>query len=206
MERPKSALPWIALVACLLLAGGCGLFSTRTPTAPGGGPGGTRADFTSPESTMATLARAVHDRSNTVYGECMPDTNLEQRDFHAVFDPSDLIAFEQTGGQPPVDWRKEQELTFFSQFVAYLPNAQYDVFFSLDPGNGAINNVGGPTLKVIYNEHYRVWAGASPVCAGAAYLTFERVGGSTEYKLTYWEDRRDTTNVRTWGAARLTGR
>jgi len=87
-----------------------------------------------------------------------------------------------------------------------VPNAPYDVQWRLDAGPGAIQVVGGPTHKVIYHEHYRVWAGASPVCAGAARLTFEQVGAGNDYRLTYWEDRRDTVNVRTWGAARLSGR
>lgn len=201
----KAASTWIALGLALALAGGCGLFSTRSPEGPGGGPG-IATNFSLPESTLATLQRAVHERSTLVYGQCLADTSLEQRDFHATFDVSDILAFEQSGQTPPADWTREQELTFFPQFVAYLTNAKYDTYFTLDTGNGAINDVGGPTQKKIYYEHYRVFSGASPVCAGAAYISFERVGGSTEYKITFWEDRRDTSGVRTWGAARLTGR
>jgi hypothetical protein len=44
------------------------------------------------------------------------------------------------------------------------------------------------------------------VAAGSAGLTFERVGVGGEYKLTHWEDHRDTVNVRSWGNHRLEGR
>src|SRR5262249_41466003 len=147
-----------------------------------------------PESTLATLALAVHERSPSVYGQCLADTTIEGRDFHAAFDPSDLIAFAQTGGTPPTDWTRASQLSFLPQFLSYLTNAKYDVTFRLDTGPGSIVDLGGPTQKKIYNEHYRVFAGSSPVCAGAAYLSFERVGQAGEYRLTYWEDRRDTTN------------
>jgi hypothetical protein len=204
MDRHARILPWLALALALCAAGGCGLFSTRSPESPGSGSSSIPTNFTAPESTLATLGRAVHERSQSVYGLCLADTVVEQRDFHVHFDPSDIVVFEQSGQQPPADWTRDLELTFFPQFVAYQATAKYDVYFNLDPGPGNIVFVGGATQKYVYNEHYRVWAGGTPVCAGAAYLSFERVGGSTEYKLTFWDDRRDTASVRTWGFARLT--
>jgi len=33
-----------------------------------------------------------------------------------------------------------------------------------------------------------------------------RVGLAGEYRITYWEDHRDTVNVRSWGKHRLEGR
>jgi hypothetical protein len=204
MPHRARTLAWL-LCAVALTATGCGLFSTRAPESPFLG-GGIHTTFTAPESTLATLALAVHARSQSVYGLCLADTSIEGHDFHATFDPADLIAFQQSGGTPPLDWTRSSELTFFPQFLSYLTNAPYDVYFMLDTGPGSILDVGGPTAKKIYNEHYRVWAAGSPVCAGAAYLSFERVGAAGEYRLTYWEDRRDTTNVRTWGTARLVGK
>jgi hypothetical protein len=198
-------LPWVVLALAVSAAAGCGLFSTRAPTPPNGGQ--TIAEnFTVPESTLATMQRAMHAKSPEVYGHCLADSSLEQRDFHSVFDPADLTAAEQTGVIPPPDWNRDLELSFFPQFAAYNPNAAYDLYFKLDTSRGGIENIGGATQKVIYHEIYRVRAGASPVCAGAAGITLERVGASTQFKVTFWEDRRDTANVRTMGAARLNGR
>lgn len=204
MNARAHILPWAAL-ALALAAAGCGLFSTRPAQPPGGG-GQIAENFTVPESTLATMERAFFHKSTDVYSHCLADSNLEQRDFHATFDPSDLTAAEQNGITPPPDWNREEEMSFFPQFAAYNPNANYDLSLFLESGSGAIENIGGPTQKVIYHEHYRVFAGASAVCAGLAGITLERVGASSQYKVTFWEDRRDTANVRTMGTARLNGK
>jgi hypothetical protein len=207
--RPRTHATWLPAAAIALALAiplsGCGLFSTRPPDPPNTG-GGPPTNFSLPESTLASFARAVHFRSPSNYGLCLADTTVEQREFHAAFDPADITAYVQSGGTAPTDWKRANELSFFPQFVAYLPNAAYDVYFSVDTDRGGIVNVGGPTNKQIYNLHYRVWSGATNVCAGAAGITMERIGGSGEFKMTYWEDRRDTSGVRTWGAARLNGR
>ena len=49
----------------------------------------------------------------------------------------------------------------------------------------------------------------TPAAGGAAQVTStdaKSVRLASEYKLTYWEDRRDTVNVRSWGKHRLEGR
>jgi hypothetical protein len=203
MPRPCARRALVLACALTAIATGC----TEKPTRPAASPGPfIHTTFVAPESTLATLALAVHARNTLVYGLCFADTAVEGRDFHATFDPADLTAFEQSGGVVPLDWHRTSELSFFPQFVAYDLNTRYDVEFRLDAGPGNIVDVGGATQKKIYNEHYRVWAGVPPVCAGAADLTFERVGAAGEYRLTLWADRRDTVNVRTWGMARLVGR
>ena len=190
------------ILVCLF---GCSS-GTRSPEQPCAcDPAGT--NFTTPDSTLATLARAVHDRSITNYGLCFADTLLESREFHAAYDPADIIEW-QNAGHPTyiIDWRRNDELTLFPQFIANFPDAFYDTYFTVDEDRGGIVNLGGPTQKQIWNLHYRVWAGTTPVAAGTAGITFERVGLAGDYKMTYWEDHRDTTNVRTWGKHRLEGR
>ena len=203
MLRQLDSLRFAAILALCLGALGC----TRQVVQPVVQPGPEHSPgFAVPESTLLSLAKAVHDRDATLYGLCFADTVAEQREFHAVFDSADMVAFEQSGGVPPYDWTRAQELTFFPQFVAYLPNALYDVVFTLDTIRGGIIDFGGPTHEWIYHEHYRVWSGLTPVCAGRAAITLEFVGATAEYKITFWADERDTANVRTWGAARLNGR
>jgi hypothetical protein len=202
MPRYLDSLRLAAILALCFCALGCTQKTVQPVIRVGPPP---QPGFAAPESTLLSLAKAVHDRDPSLYGLCFADTVAEQREFHAVFDSADAVAFEQSGGVPPYDWTRAQELTFFPQFVAYLPNALYDVFLALDPDLGIID-FGGPTQKLIYHEHYRVWSALTPVCAGRAAITLERVRGTAEYKITFWADERDTANVRTWGAARLNGR
>jgi hypothetical protein len=196
----------LLLIVLALSAAGCGLFSTK-PAEPPVGNIGVPPNFTVPESTLATFARAIHDRSITTFGQALADTLLEGREFHATYDPADIIEW-QNAGHPNyiVDWRRNDELTLFPQFIANFPDAFYDTYFTVDEDRGGIINLGGTTQKQIWNLHYRVWAGATPVAAGSAGITFERVGLAGEYKMTFWEDHRDTTNVRSWGKHRLEGR
>jgi hypothetical protein len=164
------------------------------------------ANFTSPDSTLATFVRAVHNRSTTVFGLTLADTLTEGRDFHAVFDSVDIVDWLATHPTFPQDWRRADEVAFFPNFVANYPDALYDTYFTVDEPRGGKIIFGGPTQKQIWNMHYRVWAGTTPVAAGSAGLTFERVGLSGDFKITYWDDHRDTTNVRSWGKHRLEGR
>jgi hypothetical protein len=194
----------LALALATLGTAGCGLFSTGVPDPPFVD-AGIPPNFTTPESTLATIARAIGSRSATNYGQALADTILESREFHAAFDPADIAVYLQTHPSAPADWRREAELSFFNQFVANFEQ-RYDTYFFVDEERGGIIDIGGATQKKIYNMHYRVWAGSNAVVAGSAGINFERVGLGGEYKITYWEDHRDTANVRTWGSARLLGR
>jgi len=151
--------------------------------------------------------RAIRDRSTTNFGLALADTLIENREFHAVFDPADIIEW-QAAGHPnyPSDWRRNDELTLFPQFVANFPDSRYETYFTVDDNRGGKENLGGPTQAQYWNMHYRVWSGSIPVAAGSAGLLFERVGLAGEYRITYWEDHRDTVNVRSWGKHRLEGR
>ncbi|MGH7725212.1 MAG: hypothetical protein ACREOU_07250 [Candidatus Eiseniibacteriota bacterium] len=201
----KSSSAALALALAIALSGaGCGLFDTAQPEPPTTGDGGLPPDFTTPESTLATLARSVHDRNVTNYGQCIADTVLESREFFQEFDPADATAWLENHPDLPVPWIRERELTFFNQFIANsdFSGNFYDVYFSPDP-RGDVNI---SDSKRILNRIYRVWSGNSPVCAGSAGFTLERIGLAGDFKITYWEDRRDTADVRTWGTARLNGR
>ncbi len=192
----------LTLLACSLAAAGCGLFDTAQPEAPTGPPP-IPPSFIVPDSTLATLERAVETRSTSNYALCLTDSvGLEEPGFYAAPDPIDLAAWLQDGGLDPAPWTRDKELTFLNNFLAFDPNNFYTVTFSQDP---ARPDEPGSDLHIL-NRRYRVFAGGNPIVAGAAGLTFIRVGLSGEWKLRYWEDHRDTTDVRTWGTARLNGR
>ncbi len=201
MSPARAAL--LILLSCSLVAAGCGLFDTARPEPPNSDPG-IPPIFSIPESTLATLQRAVESRSASNYGLCLTDSlGLQEPGFYASFDPADLAAWLQAGNPDPGLWTRERELTFFPQFLAFDPNNFYTVTFSPDPVRPDVDL--NPTTRIL-NRRYRVFAGGNPVAAGAAGLTFASVGLAGDWKIRFWEDRRDTNDVRTWGTARLNGR
>lgn len=160
-------------------------------------------NFTSPESTLATLARAVHEKAISDFGMCFADTLLESREFHAVFDSADVALYLESHHSIPDDWRRDDELAFFPGFVNHV-GPLYRVDLTVDPGRGGVVVVGGSSQREIWHVRYRVWSGEVPVVAGAAALTLERVGLAQDaFRLVFWSDARDTAGVRTWGMRRL---
>jgi len=202
--RPRrTAAPALTALALTLVVAGCGLFDTAQPDPPDDTPT-IPPSFVLPESTLVTLERAVETRSSSNYGLCLSDSlGLSELGFYAIPDPANLASWLQQGNPDPGLWTRERELQFFPNFIAFNPNAFYEVTFSQDPIRND-ENVDANT--VILNRRYRVFAAGSPVCAGAAGLMFARVGASGEWKLRFWEDHFDTADVRTWGTARLQGR
>jgi hypothetical protein len=161
--RPKALLPILA--ALLVALAGCGMFSTR-PAQPPGGDIQVPPDFTSPDSLLATLVRAIRDRSTTNFGLALADTLIENREFHAVFDPADIIEW-QAAGHPnyPSDWRRNDELTLFPQFVANFPDSRYETYFTVDDNRGGKRTWVVRRRRKYWNMHYRVWSGSIPVAA-----------------------------------------
>ena len=188
----------LAIIVCTAT-----LACSDDPTQPRAYGGPPPPNFSLPESTLAVLANAIHQRNMENCDLCLADTLLEGREFHATFDPADLTDFITGGGVPPADWNGAAESAFLPHFLVLNTTAFYEVRFTLDTDRGGIIDVGGPKQKHIYNLHYRVWAGSTPVVAGAVGMTFERLGVHSDFKITYWEDRRDTTEITTWGLARL---
>ena len=191
----------VAALAAALALSSCGIFKTAAPQPPDTGVP-EPPDFTTPDMTLTTLARAVRARNSTNYSQCFPDTNFDMRDFHATFDAADLAAFQFTHPGVVPDWNREQELSFFPRFVTLNASAIYETFFLRDnrPGRGDISF---SASKLLTNRIYRVYAGGGALVAGSAAITLERVGGASEWKITFWEDRIDTSGVETWGRARL---
>jgi hypothetical protein len=201
MTHPRLAV--LALVTCTFVAAGCGVFDTAQPDPPDANPP-VPPNFNTPESTLVTMERAVETRSTSNYGLCLSDSiGLDELGFYAVPDPADLAAWLQQGNPDPGLWTRERELTFFPNFLAFDPNNFYTVTFTQDP---AREDESIDANTQVLNRRYRVFAGGNPIVAGSAGLTMARVGLSGEWKLRYWEDHRDTSEVRTWGTARLSGR
>ena len=205
--RPRRSAAFASVVPALafalsvaVVAPGCGLFSTAVPEPPTSGNTIPPANFDVPESTLATLIRSVENRLTSDYKLCFTDSvGNDEPGFYASFDPSDLSDWVQDH-PPPGIWTLDREIQFFPRFLAYNPNSFYDMTVTTFRPDLDLD----PSTRIL-NRTYRVFASGSPVAAGAAVLTFKRVGLSGEWKISFWEDLVDTTDVRTWGVARLNG-
>jgi hypothetical protein len=176
--------------------------ATDDPVGPPSGDPYPSVNFDLPESTLATLERSVEHRRVSDYALCLTDSvGRGEPGFYASFDPADLIEWLQAGNPPPPTWTFQREVTFFPSFLAYVPGAFYAM--TLVPTRA--DELPDADTRILHRS-YRVFAGSAPVAAGEAVLTFRRVGLAGEWKIRFWEDRRDTSGVRTWGTARLEGR
>jgi len=193
---------WLAIVLALGLAG-CGLFNPEDPPPPTGSRGIRKPDLQFPDSALYCIFVGIATKSPQLYEFALPDTLLDGVNFHAFFDPQDLIDYANTGTTPPTDWTSTEEKTFIGQYTTLVPVASYNVALALD-GNRA--DFLGPD-ETIYYRHYRVTFGSPPqsIGVGLADLYFRRVGVNQEWKMIRWVDRRDTSafNIRSIGRQRL---
>ena len=203
--RRPAALALAALAAAWMgvATGGCGLFTPAEPEPPGGGDEGIRLpNLTEPDSALYSLETGIEKQSPDLYRHAIAETTVvTDADFHAVFDPQDTLDYQiSTGTLPPRDWTSRDEMSFFPYFASLQP-VNYDAYFTEDPDRP---DQRGPDVSILYRR-YRIWAGAQPLAVGLADLTFKRVGVNREWKLVYWEDRRDTSAsvVRSYGRRRL---
>lgn len=191
----------MALAFCAALAG-CGLFSPEdSPPPPSPGP--SLPSLQTPDSALYCVIAGMASKTPQLYEHVLPDTLLDGADFHAFFDPQDLIDYAQTGTPPPSDWTSKDEKTFISQYTTFVPVAAYQAVFDTDRSRADFL---GPD-ETIYYRHYRISFGNPPhfIGVGLADLTFRRVGIDQEWKMIRWVDRRDTTvsSLRTMGRQRL---
>lgn len=155
--------------------------------------------FVVPESTLVTLERAVENRVVMDYLTCFTDSlGDSEPGFYATFDVDDRIAWIEAGNPDPGTWTLERETRFLPHFLAFAPDAFYVV--TLTPTG---SDFAPDASTVVFHRSYRVFSVATPVEAGEAVLTLVRTGGTGAWKIRFWEDRRDTTGIRTWGTARL---
>jgi hypothetical protein len=193
---------WLALVLTVPLAG-CGLFNPEKPTPPNGGSQTHRPSLQTPDSALYCIVAGIATKNTTLYEFALPDTLLDGTNFHAFFDPQDLVDFANTGVTPPSDWTTPDEKTFLGQLTTLVRVPTYDVALTLDSNR---QDFLGPD-ETIYYRHYRISFGTPPqfLGVGLADLYFRRVGVNQDWKMIRWVDRRDTTafNIRTYGRQRL---
>jgi len=193
---------WLAISLTLPLAG-CGLFNPDDPEPPNPGTETHLPSLQSADSALYCIIVGIAAKNTRLYEHALPDTLQDGTNFHAFFDPQDLIDYANTGTPPPTDWTTPEEKTFIASYTSFLHVTNYDVATLPDANRPDFL---GPDETIFY-RHYRVSFGSPPqfIGVGLADLYFRRVGVNQDWKLIRWVDRRDTSafTVRTIGRQRL---
>ncbi|HET9327207.1 MAG TPA: hypothetical protein VFQ05_10565 [Candidatus Eisenbacteria bacterium] len=202
----------VALASCL---SGCDYFRPAEPEPPTST--SFVPDYGSPDSTLATIAKAIADKSRTIgataYAGAFADSLITSPPvgYHQLFWPQDVADWSSsTGGrQPPGDWGFDIEQTFYTRFIRLRPDA-YHMEWAPDDLNP--DNIGGNTARI--SRHYQVTTHASDgtrtsfQAVGFADLTLVRFSDGN-WRIVLWEDRRDPdadpndSNQMTLGKRRL---
>jgi hypothetical protein len=205
IPRARHAIPALLVLAALA---GCDYFSPTEPEPPDPGTP-LIGDFSHPDSTLATWARAIEAKggsgATSVYREAFADSTVPTTPaYHQFFWPEDVREYENTTGlDAPADWGIQDEITFYGYFVGYRPG-EYHVELVPDPPNP--DDLTDPDVAELH-RHYTVTAGSVTIARGFADLVLIR-GSDARWRITVWEDRRDplanpSTEERSLGWRRL---
>jgi hypothetical protein len=172
-----------------VLAAGCGLFEPADPEAPSGDSAIIVQDYTTPDNTLATIARGLHGKNAvgaiSAYMEGFHIT------FTAEFDP---ITQVRNPERFPLPWGPLEERQFFTQFIQLTTNP-YGLQWEIDQGapTDDIDEIAGTALL---HRRYTVWdstttTSARRIAVGFVDLDFVRTTNPTAWVITKWADRED---------------
>lgn len=168
-------------------------------------------DYGSPDSTLATIAKALADKGRTIGATAYAGAFAESlagsiAGYHHIFWPQDVADWNRV---PPGDWDFNLEQTFYTRFIRLFPNA-YHVEWTPDDLNPDNSGANAATI----HRKYQVTAHAADgtrigfIAVGFADLTLLRFPDGN-WRIVRWEDRRDPdadpndSDQRTLGLRRL---
>jgi hypothetical protein len=182
------------LLAAAAWVGGCDYFRPAEPEPP---PPGTVVlpDYSHPDSTLATIARAIADKGQTngssVYaGAFAESTSSSTPAYHQFFWPEDAADWQGLGRTVP-DWTLPLELIFYNQ-VINLRSDLYHLEWAPDPPNPDDFR---PDQAFIHRRYVLTTATgdgtvSSTLAVGYADLTMA-LGPDGAWRIVIWQDRRD---------------
>ena len=208
----RPALAILVGLALATAAGGCDWFRPAQPEAPSSETSFI-PDYSRPDSTLATIARAVADKGHTLgataYEAAFAEsvTTSSPAAYRQFFSDQDVAVWlTQHSGVP--DWGFREEQKFYSRFIRLRPDG-YQVEWAKDDLNPDVESEG------IFYRHYLVTAHAEDgtltqyLAIGYAKLEFRQFPDGA-WRIARWEDRIDPQanagdpEQVTWGRRRLT--
>jgi hypothetical protein len=202
MGRLPLRIPVVAaLLGGVLLAGCVNPFTPSRPQLPSDN-SSFRADYSRPDSTLSTIARAFTARGTDgqqAYFDAIADsTSPSTAEFYAFAAPTVVDAWEaETNLTPPAFWGHALEEHFYGYMSgldtrAYTYTWDEDRLSSSDPPEDDVNGLALKHRHYALAAHATAGGSAAPldtIAVGYADLYFQRVNGN--WLLYRWEDRID---------------
>jgi len=175
--------------------GGCDYFRPAEPEPPSTASSFV-PDYGSPDSTLATIAKAIADKGRTIGATAYAGAFAESLStsiigYHQLFWPQDVADWSQSSGRlPPEDWGFSLEQTFYTRF--FLRPDAYHMEWTPDQLNP--DNIGA-NAATIHRRYVVTTTGlegeqTSFQAIGFADLTVVRFSDGN-WRIVRWEDRRD---------------
>jgi hypothetical protein len=198
MRAPR---PLATVIGLLLLGSvsGCYLFQPRNPQPPS--QGGVAMDYSAPDSSLATMARAIEARAGgnslSAYLGALADSivNGDRQGFLAFFDPAAVVVWENSSGRvPPAAGDLKLENQLFGSLPTLSPNPY--LFSWLNDVDHPHDEVLGPNTMLLHRQYLLVAVPDGAVkddtlAIGYADLTFIRAATGDKWVIARWQDRVD---------------
>ena len=191
-----------SLLLALVALGGCDYFRPADPEPPSAG-ATFLPDYSDPDSTLATIARAIAVKGVGIGASAYAGAFAESvtagsiAGYHQLFWPLDVSAWSTAVGDrpPPGDWGFTLEQNFYANGATALirlrPDA-YQMEWAPDPLNPDDSGAETATIHRHYLVTTRTDDGAlnTYLAIGYADLKFIRFSDAN-WRIVRWEDRRD---------------
>ena len=202
--RATRTLPLLLLIAWITTTGaGCtDFFKPRTPEPPT--EGGVPTNYVDPDSTLATLARAIEAKAGTnslsAYLGGLADSAGagDGAEFYAYFDAAAAARWQSVSGrEPPTAWtRIPYEQNFFSDLPRLSGTKPYQ-FDWLPDVEHPIDEDLGINQKLLHRQYLllalptAVGDAADTLAIGYADLLFIKSLSADKWVIKHWQDRVD---------------
>lgn len=199
LSRRSGAGLAAAFVSVLAAAGCTNPFQPAQPQQPGAG--SVAENFSWPDSTLATIRRALAARGQAgmqAYLDALADSaSVDDRAYYAFFDPA-VLSDWTTHGSAPDQWPRDYEQFFFQGLSNARTGYKYDFnWWTIDQHSQQEvydDGAGDALLHRFYTLVVSTNNVATPpdtIAQGYADFSFVRQGG--RWVLYRWQDRRDPT-------------
>ena len=171
------------------LCAGCGLFKPAVPEQAVGTV--IVGDYSTPDSTLATLARAIDAKGNQggqdAYMAGLADTTIDGHAFQALFDQATVLRYLSTNATFPVWLKDPHERNFYGKFASTNGGNG----FAMRWGEGqASDDLSNDSLQILYRR-YDIFLTHGPTVIDTlvtGYAEFRMIRSGSRWVMWRWID------------------